>query len=96
MNSGLVPTCTVTTQTDLNIMGLAYLVVAEANAAFELSKVDNWSMPYRTPDYKEPTDEFAQRTMLRDLARVSDLLLNEVHTQQELYSADLAVRVKTM
>jgi hypothetical protein len=40
---------------------------------------------------------FAQRTMLlRDLARVSDLLLNEVHIQRELYGTGLVVRVKTI
>jgi hypothetical protein len=45
-------------QTELNIMGLAYLAVAEANAAFELSNVDTRLRLVhadRTPDYEEPT-----------------------------------------
>jgi hypothetical protein len=40
-------------------------------------------MPTEHPTTKNRPDELAQRTMLRDLARVSDLLLNEVHTQRE-------------
>jgi hypothetical protein len=66
--------------------GLAHLPVAEVNAALELSEVDTHSQvvqTYRTPDYAEPTDELAQRTILRDLTRVSDLAMSEVHVKRE-------------
>lgn len=92
LNSGLPEGCTFTRQTHLNMLGLSFLAVAETNAAFALSNVDTrlrMVHGYRTPDYEEPTDERAFRTILRDLARRSDLEMRDVHEQRFLYGADI-------
>lgn len=92
LNSGLPEGCTLTIQTNLNMLGLSFLAVAETNAAFALSNVDTRLRlvhGYRTPDYEEPSDQNAFRTILRDLARRSDLEMRDVHTQRFLYGADV-------